>query len=178
MSSSCVDMWTYKNIFFNLLSFIYIQHIFNKNTHLKHFKHTIKYNISSLKVLKSSKSSRSTIFSFLMMTKPLSLLLIICTIMNKHVVYFWASNNHELQIIMHNSRLLECELSFRLTSTLEVIFHVLSLNSLMMLRGALLFILIVSIFLLKLSLNIKLKITLRCSPWHGAFEVFDFSCLP
>ena len=73
---------------FNLLFFIYYKHVFNKYIYLKYFKHTIKYNVSSLNILKSSKSSRSTISPFLMMTKPLSLLLTICTIVNKHAMYF------------------------------------------------------------------------------------------
>ena len=93
-------------------------------------------------------------------------------IMNfRYVGYVWW---YEL----YNSRLLKSKLIFRLTSTLEVIYHILSLNSLMMLRGALPFVLIVSIFLLKLSLNIKLKITLRCSLWHvWIFWFFKFALI-
>ena len=75
---------------------------------------------------------------------------------------------------LYNSRLLESKLNFSLSSTLEVIFHFLILSSLLMLRGAPPFVLIVSMFLLKLSLNSKFIITLCCSPCHGAFEVFEF----
>ena len=93
----CWSTWALvKNIYFNLLFFIYFKYYFNKNIYLKHFKHTIKHNMSSLNSLKSSKSSMPTISPFLIMTKPLSLLLIICTIVNKHTIYFWASKYHKI----------------------------------------------------------------------------------
>ena len=59
-----VDMRTCKNMFFTLLYSIHFKHICNKNIYLKHFKHTIKYNMSSLNVLESSKSSESTMTNF------------------------------------------------------------------------------------------------------------------
>ena len=76
--------------------------------------------------------------------------------------------------MLYNLRLPKSELNFNLALTLEVIFHFLIMSSLLMLRGALPFVFIISMFLLKLSLNSKFIITLSCSPCHGAFEVFEF----
>ena len=73
-------------LFFCLL--FYFKHVFNKCTHLKHFKHIIKYNMSSLNVLESSKSSRVNNFLLFDDNKILEL-----AINNLHMLFIiWVSN--------------------------------------------------------------------------------------
>ena len=56
----CWSTWRLVKTCFSLFYIsIDFKHVFNKCIYLKHFKHTIKYKISPLNILESSKSRRS-----------------------------------------------------------------------------------------------------------------------
>ena len=90
--------WRLIKICFSLFYLLfYFRHVFNKCTYLKHFKHTIKYNMSLLNILESSKSSKVNNLLLFDDDKTLEL-----TINNLCILFInQASNwyhNHKLQV--------------------------------------------------------------------------------